>query len=485
MGRRRLHPQPRDASSATGLVGNVLDLEIEEIAHGGHCVARDDGRVVFVRHTLPGERVRAVVTEGGPSSSYLRADAVEVIRPAPGRVDSRCAVSGPGGCGGCDFQHVDLATQRELLGRVVREQLHRLAGVESDVVVEDPDGGDGLGWRTRVTFGVDVAHRPGLHRHRSHNLIPVERCPIADPATGTVSTARWDARGVEAVVSSRGDRIAVVDRPGADLPPVQLDGIVDVQGRRIQGRTFVRERVRDREFRVTAGGFWQTHPAAATTLVDTVLEMADVGNRQRVADLYAGVGLFSAFLAERVGGNGSVVSVEGDARAARDARRNLHDLRQVRLVHASVESALRRQLVAGPLDVVVLDPPRTGARRPLVDAIAGLGAERVVYVACDPSALARDVKTFADHGYRLDRVRAFDLFPMTHHVECVALLRATSHRQVARVPSAAQQPAAHRPGDMPSNRGPARPVEDDEVVEAVHSRPLGDVAGGVAHGNQL
>lgn len=404
------------------LVGELIELEIDAIAHGGHCVARHHGRVVFVRHALPGERVRAVVTDGGSTSSYLRADAVEVIRAAPGRVDSRCPVSGPGGCGGCDFQHVDLATQRELLGRVVREQLQRLAGVDVAVVVESPDDGDGLGWRTRVTFGVDTAHRLGLHRHRSPDLVPIESCPIANPLIDDVCHERWNADSVEAVVSSTGERVVVVGNPGRDLPRLALAGMVDGDGRRIRGRTFVRERVREREFRVTGGGFWQVHPAAAGILVDAVLAMADVMEGQRVADLYAGVGLFSAFLAEGVGVRGTVVSVEADPRAAADARRNLHDLRQVRLVHATVDSALRRHAVSAPLDAVVLDPPRTGAKARVVDAVAALGVGRVVYVACDPGALARDVKTFAGHGYVLETLRAFDLFPMTHHVECVALL---------------------------------------------------------------
>ncbi len=410
------------APGTADLVGAVIDLEIETIAHGGHCVARDDGRVVFVRHTLPGERVRAVVTDGGSTSSYLRADAVEVIRSAPGRVESRCPVSGPGGCGGCDFQHVDLGTQRELLGRVVREQLQRLAGLDVDVVVESADDGDGLGWRTRVTFGVDTAHRLGLHRHRSADLVPIESCPIARPAINDVCHERWNADSVEAVVSSGGERMVVVGSPGRELPRLPGTGMVDVAGRRIRGRTFVRERVRDRDFRVTGGGFWQVHPAAAGILLDAVLAMAGVREGQQVADLYAGVGLFSAFLAEGVGVGGTVVSVESDPRAAADARRNLHDLHQVRLVHATVDSALRRHEVSAPLDVVVLDPPRTGAKARVVEAIAALDVQRVVYVACDPAALARDVATFAGHGYVLETLRAFDLFPMTHHVECVALL---------------------------------------------------------------
>ncbi|MDP9318039.1 MAG: class I SAM-dependent RNA methyltransferase [Actinomycetota bacterium] len=404
------------------LVGEVVDLEVDAIAHGGHCVGRHEGRVVFVRHALPGELVRARITEGGEASSYLRADAVEILRAAPGRVEPRCPVTGPGGCGGCDFQHVDLATQRALLGDVVREQLRRLAGIEYDVSVEAVDGGDGLGWRTRVEFSVDPHQRLGLRRHRSHDVVPVDPCPIAHPALADFTEHRWDAERVEAVVSSRGERLAVVEGPGPRLPRLDLTGVVDARGKRIGGRTYVHEQVRDREFRVSAGGFWQVHPAAPTVLVDAVLELAAIQPGERVVDLYAGVGLLTAFLADATGPRGVVHGVEANQRAARDARRNLHDLSQVRLVHAPVETALRRGLVERPCDAVVLDPPRTGARSRVVKAVAELAPSRIVYVACDPAVLARDIATFVTEGYELTRLRAFDLFPMTHHVECVALL---------------------------------------------------------------
>ena len=384
-------------------VGDVVELDVGPIAHGGHCVARLDGRVVFVRHTLPGERVRARITEGADASRFLRADAVEVLTAADGRVPSRCEYAGPGGCGGCDFQHADLATQRSMLGDVVSEQLRRLAGLDRTVRVEAPDDGDGLGWRTRVGFAVDSDGRPGLRRHRSHDVVAVDRCPIAHPDLPYVADQRWDAQRVDAVVSSAGDAAVVAD------------------GENVRGRRHVRERVRGRDFRVTGAGFWQVHPRAAETLVGAVLELARPLPGERVADLYAGVGLFTAFLAEAVGPGGSVVSVESDAGAVRDARRNLHDLPYATIVSERVEHALRSGRV-GACDLVVLDPPRTGAKGRVVREIANLEPGRVIYVACDPAALARDVATFADEGYRLDGLRAFDLFPMTHHVECVASL---------------------------------------------------------------
>ena len=376
---------------------------------------------MFVRHALPGERVRALVTEGTDGDPFLRADAVEVMESATERVTPSCAVSGPGGCGGCDFQHVSLSGQRELLGAVVREQLRRLAGVEWEGEVESADDADGLGWRTRVQFAVSGAGRLGLHRHRSHDVIELDGCPIAHPAFDDLTAERWRGRGVEAVVSSSGERLLVVDERSG-VPDIDVHGVVDSRGRRVRGRSYVTETVLDRSFGVSGGGFWQVHPQAAETLVRAVLGAGRPQPGETALDLYSGVGLFTAFIADAVGPFGSVVAVEGAAIAVRDAEHNVGSMPGVRLVHAPVDRALARSELAQRCDLVVLDPPRVGAKAKIVHQIARRTPSRVVYVACDPAALARDVSTFADCGYRLASLRAFALFPMTHHVECVALL---------------------------------------------------------------
>ena len=398
-------------------------VEVGPIAHGGHCVARLDGQVVFVRHALPGERVRIRVTERG--RRFLRADAVEVLDPAPGRVAPPCRYAGT--CGGCDFQHVDPATQRALLTSVVREQLDRLAGITWDGEVEAvlPDD---LGWRTRVTWAVDVDGRAGLRRHRSHDVVRVDACPIAHPDTVDVQLQRWDADRVETIVSSTGQRMLVTDAGIDDPLEARLrlddaDGVVAEDGTVRAGTKHLVERVHHRDFRVTGSGFWQVHPAAAETLVDAVLAGAAVRPGDRVVDLYAGVGLFTAFLAEAAGPTGEVVWVEADRGAAVDARANVADLPQVAVVPGRTERVLRRGEAGEHADVVVLDPPRSGAKDAVADVVA-LAPRRVVYVACDPAALARDLATFARLGYGLDALRGFALFPMTHHVECVAVLSA-------------------------------------------------------------
>lgn len=427
------------------LVGHEAELEVGPVAHGGHCAARLDGRVVFVRHALPGELVRARVTEGDEGARFLRADAVEVLRASPERVVPPCPYAGPGRCGGCDWQHASLPTQRELKTAVVREQLRRLAGLDVDVCVEPlPGRDDGLGWRTRVQLGVDAEGRLGYHRHRSHDIVAVEACPITHEAVAEVGhlAASWPGvTGVEVVAPATGDqRLVVVTAQGTGtrvrLPELNASvAVEEVGGRdsgpgltRIKGRTWVRETVAagewEREFRVTGGGFWQVHPAAAATFVGAVLDQLDPRPGERALDLYSGVGLFAAALADRVGPTGSVVAVEADERAVADARRNLHDLGQVRLVTGAVARALPQALAEldGPPDLVVLDPPRVGAGREVIEALCACGPRAIVYVACDPAALARDVAIGAERGYRLAALRAFDAFPMTHHVECVALL---------------------------------------------------------------
>lgn len=379
--------QPRSRKArGESRVGQRYVATVGPVAHGGHCVARlpeQGNRVVFVRHALPGERVELEVTEGTEGDRFWRADAVEVLERSADRVEPPCRFAGPGLCGGCDFQHVALPAQRQLKADVVREQLVRLGGLDpenprvADLVVEPVQGDrDGLRWRTRVEYARTADGARGMRRHRSRDVIAVDDCLIAHP---------------EAIDTSRSGAAPVV------------------------------EEVLDRELQVAADGFWQVHPGAPGALVQAVLEMLEPAPGEKVLDLYSGVGLFAAFLAERVGERGAVVAVEGDRTACGHARRNLGGFSHVRVEQGSVGRVLAASYDS-PFDLVVLDPPREGAKRTVVEQVVDRAPRAVAYVACDPAALARDVAIFAERGYHLDRLRAFDLFPMTHHVECVALL---------------------------------------------------------------
>ncbi|MDQ4009371.1 MAG: TRAM domain-containing protein [Actinomycetota bacterium] len=384
-----------------------IELTVGPVGHGGFCVARHEGRVVFVRHALPGERVRAVVTEdrGG---SFCRADAVAVLEPVAGRVPPPCPASGPGGCGGCDFQHVDPQMQRRLKGYVVAEQLRRVAGLDVAVVVQELPGG-ALGWRTRTRLAVNDAGQAGFRQHRSHTVLPVPVCPLAMPGSlDPVLSRRWPPGGELEVVADDSEQIQVAElRPGR--PPTQ---------RRGTGR--VARHAAGRRWELSAHGFWQVHPAAADALAALVEQWAAAPLGGTAWDLYGGIGLFASVLAGQVGPTGSVTVVEASRRAVADGAAALTDLAQVHFVASRVERALDH--LPGRPDVVVLDPPRRGAGRKVAAAVANRGPARIVQVACDPAALARDIAAYLQSGYRLLEVRALDAFPMTHHVECVAAL---------------------------------------------------------------
>jgi tRNA/tmRNA/rRNA uracil-C5-methylase (TrmA/RlmC/RlmD family) len=358
-------------------VGDRREVDIGPIAHGGHAVAHTDGATVFVRHALPGERVVIEVTE--LNRRIVRADAVEILQPSADRIAPACPWSGA--CGGCDFQHVSMPAQRALKTQVLREALVRFGHLSADdplmqtEVASLPGSPDGLRWRTRVTWATDHAGRRGLRRHRSHDVVPVDDCLIA---------------------------VEGVSRPG--------DAVESRPHRTVLGRTW----------RLSAESFWQVHPALPEALVNCVLEFGEPAPGESWWDLYSGAGLFSAFLAPACA-PGRVDAVESHPAAVREARRALHDLPDAHLRQADVLTWLRGG-AARPVAGVVLDPPRAGAGAAVVEAIADRGPRVIVYVACDPVALARDVALFADRGYRLDRLRAFDAFPMTHHFESVARL---------------------------------------------------------------
>ena len=404
---------PRGGARAS-LVGAQFEAQIGKVAHGGHCVARHDGRVVFVRHALPGETVRVLITDGKEGDRFLLGDAVEVVEASPHRVTPPCPFSGPGRCGGCDWQHSELSYQRELKAAVVAEQFQRLAGIDLDVEVEAlPGDTEGTRWRTRTEFAVDVSGVAGLHRHHRREVIPVQDCLISTRRvieTGVLER-RWPmATSVDVVDASGEDQAVMVPLPSRDSTVPQVTERVDTGDW-------------SAEFRLSARGFWQVHPQAAATFVAHVRRELAARPGERALDLYAGVGLFALALADAVGPTGAVLAVESDAHAVADAKSNLRLRPEIELRRGKVDRALKplvRQSIR--TDLVVLDPPRTGAGKSVIKDIAALAPRLIAYVACDPAALARDVAYARRAGYRLRSVRAFDAFPMTHHVECIAIL---------------------------------------------------------------
>jgi tRNA/tmRNA/rRNA uracil-C5-methylase (TrmA/RlmC/RlmD family) len=395
--------------------GAELELEVTNVAHGGICVARHDGRVIFVSDTIPGEIVRARITEDS-KKSFWRADTVGVISPSEFRqahIWSAASIDRDpeDRAGGAEFGHILIDHQRELKRQVLADALRRMAQIESDVAVEAlPGNEDGTGWRTRVRLQVDADGRPGPFAARSHRVIEVTDLPLATTEVQEAAPLGQLFPGeehIEVLEPSTGAARLIVGR---------------------QKPTVIRERVGSREFRVDDGGFWQVHRAAAETLTSAVQDAIDdalFDPRAHNLDLYGGVGLLAAAVGDRFGSTTRMTTVESDPRATGHAGENLADWSGARAVTARVERYVAQLAASGERlrgATVILDPPRSGAGRAVVDALAVLEPEQLVYVACDPVALARDIGLFAERGYELGSLRAFDLFPNTHHVEAVARL---------------------------------------------------------------
>jgi tRNA/tmRNA/rRNA uracil-C5-methylase (TrmA/RlmC/RlmD family) len=443
---RRPAGAPRDDAAP---VGTEIDLEITNVAHGGVFVARHEGRVVFVSDTMPGERVHARITEAR-HGSFWRAETLEVLQPSPHRRAHVWAAASierapEQRAGGAEFGHIDLQYQRELKALVIADALARMAHLELKPTVEGISAGgtgdeqasgdsskdapapdtlasDGLAWRTRVRLQVAPDGTVGPYAARSHTVVHVDDLPLATAAVAAAAPLRARFEGATSV----------------DIVGPSTGGEIVLPNARTRGRAArlahpIRERVGEREFQLDARGFWQVHAGAPATLTQAVQQATDAALFDPGAanlDLYGGVGLLAAALGDRFGAATKITSVESSQQATEFASANLAEWIGASAVTDRVERFVAR--TAGHASAVergrqraatvVLDPPRSGAGRSVVEGLVTLSPAQIVYVACDPVAFARDAALFAAGGYQVRNLRAFDLFPQTHHVELVALL---------------------------------------------------------------
>jgi tRNA/tmRNA/rRNA uracil-C5-methylase (TrmA/RlmC/RlmD family) len=386
-------------------------------ANGGSCVAHHEGRVVFVRYALPGERVRVRITS--ERDSYWHAEVVEVIEPSDDRVASLCPIAGVDGAGCCDLAFAAPAAARSLKAEVVANQLSRLGGYdwsgpEAGAEELSPDAGP-TGWRTRVRLEVGEDCRPGFHRYHSDELVTDLRCAQLPPGMlDGLSEADWPPHAqLHVAVDDDGERHVVCTlRQGKRTETTVVEGGYEAV-----------QRVGARSWRVPVTAFWQAHRDAARVYSGLVAEWAQPSAGMIVWDLYGGAGVFAAALGEAVGESGRVLTVDTSRSATRAARAALVDLPQVDVVTDSVRRALTAQRASAPkADVAVLDPPRAGAGREIIDLLAAARVPRVVHIGCEAASFARDIGLYRAHGYAVEKIKVFDAFPLTHHTESVALL---------------------------------------------------------------
>ncbi|HZC91729.1 MAG TPA: class I SAM-dependent RNA methyltransferase [Mycobacterium sp.] len=387
-----------------------LTLTVGPPANGGSCVARHDGRVVFVRYALPGERVRVRVT--ADRGSYWHAETVEVIEPSDDRTASLCPIAGVDGAGCCDLAFVDPAAARALKAEVVSNQLARLGDYHWDGTVQPLSATGPTGWRTRVRLDVGADGRAGFHRYRSDDLVVDLNCAQlpAGMIDGLADTQWPPGAHVYVVVDDDGQRhVARTVRHGRRNATEVIEG--SLQGVQRAGR---------HSWQVPPTAFWQAHRDAAQTYSELVSEWAEPAPGMTAWDLYGGVGVFAAVLGDAVGESGQVVSVDSSRAASRAAQSTLADLPQVRVITDSVRRVLAAQRESA--DVAVLDPPRAGAGLEVIGLLAAAEVPRVVHIGCEAASFARDIGLYRRHGYAVNEIRVFDSFPLTHHIECVVLL---------------------------------------------------------------
>jgi len=401
-------------------VATQFVLTTRAAANGGSCVARHDGRVVFVRYALPGETVRArIIAE---KDAYWHAEAVEILDPSPDRIASLCPIAGPDGAGCCDLAFAEPDAARILKGQVVLNQLDRIACYQPDgaLRVEPIGTGEPTGWRTRVRMTVGFDHRAGYHRYRSSDLVTAPDCGQLPPGllAGVNDRVFPPEAEVHVVVDDDGQRHVVRAGPWQG----RRQGFPRPNFEVLEGARESVQRVGDRAWHIPVTGFWQPHRDAARVYSELVAAWADLTPGMTAWDLYGGAGVFAAALAQGVGEIGQVLTVDMSRAASRAAAAALSDLPQVTVANGSVRRVLSG-LRERP-DVTVLDPPRAGAGKEVIALLAEAGAPRVIHFGCEVAAFARDVGLYRQYGFAVEELRVFDAFPLTHHVECVALFTA-------------------------------------------------------------
>ncbi|PWF24562.1 class I SAM-dependent RNA methyltransferase [Ancrocorticia populi] len=406
----------------------MIDIELTDIAHGGACVGHSDGRAVFARFGLPGERVRVAVTE--ERSKLLRGDVVEVLdNPSPHRIDHPWPVAGPLGVGGAELGHVEFDYQSEWKTYVLNSTLRRIggqrlvdhlaeSGIQPHVFPFDGDRANG-GWhtRTRVELTVDADGFPAMYRNGTRETVAVGHVPLAVAEIDDLEVfgGSWagqfrPGQRLRAVAPSGSDPVLMIDKNAfwAPLMPAEPYVREDV----VVGHNLY-------SYRVRANGFWQVHREAAAQLIAMVMRAAAVQPGDNVVELYSGAGLLTQPLAIEVGQGGSVQSLEGVRQAVEDARANLREFSWA----TSRTSAVSAQLVGKEAgDVVIADPPRAGLGQEIATILAGTGANRIVLVSCDPASMARDIRAMVDAGRKVVSMESVDMFPNTHHFEVVTAL---------------------------------------------------------------
>lgn len=396
-------------TSETFSIGEIVSVQVGKIVHGGHFIAHSGGRTIFVRGAIDGETVQVRITARRKKVYF--GEVVAIVTPSAYRVEPPCASSPE--CGGCDFQYVDIGYQRTLKAKVLHESLEKFSGLEHEVIdqlvekhVRDLQSGDqsGLNWRHRSRFvWSDGWH---MRRHSSHDLVPTPDCKIITTEMRRSLGHVTNIPDGQYVIAEGENGVSIVSETST-----------------VSGPSHLKHSVFDAHWKINPQGFWQADPLVITAIAEFMDELVTVNQGDTWWDLYGGAGVFAAYLSGRVGNEGHVTTVDSDVLSYESAVHALSDHGNISIIRAHVKEFLDVSPTGSASNVhgVVIDPPRSGAGESVIRMIMDREPKSIVYIACDPVALSRDLK-FLGEKYQVTAIRAWDAFPMSHHFETVALL---------------------------------------------------------------
>ena len=381
-------------------IGDIITLNVGNIANGGHFIGRHNDQIVFVRHSLTGERANVKIT--AVNSKFAFGDAIEILKKSKDRVNAPCKYAHPEGCGGCDFQHIDPIAQLNLKKIVIQDQFKRIAKIEINPEIISEDSLKGLNWRTRLNLAISENKKLGLHAHKSNKIIEIDECLIAVEGINKseIFNKKWENE----------DNIKISYSSDDDMNISQL-------GKNISGSDKLNEVVDDNKYYISPKSFWQSHKNAPHFILEQVLKFANIKEGERVCDLYGGVGLFTLPISKILGVNGEVHLIETNRTCIADANEMFADTKNIFIHNGTVEQKLGS---IKKINTIILDPPRNGVSKQVINQMIEKKPQTIIYVSCNPSTLARDAKILVDNNYTLTNIVGLDLFPMTHHIECVA-----------------------------------------------------------------
>ena len=382
------------------VIGEILTLDIGNIANGGHFVARHDNQIIFVRHAISGEKVKVKVT--AINSRFAFGDAVEILKPSKDRISPPCKYSHPEGCGGCDFQHINYDVQSDLKKEVIKDQFKRITKIDISPEIITANPSNGLHWRSRLNLAISENKKVGLRAHKSNNVIEIDECLIAlkEINKSDIFSANWDSKENLNISCSSTNQINISQFNKSIIGPDKLTENVDKN-----------------EYTISPKSFWQSHINAPSLLLQQVIKDADIQHDQIVCDLYGGVGLFTLPISKLIGKNGQIHLIEMNDTCIEDANIMFEHIDNIYIHHGTVEQKLGS---VKKIDTIILDPPRNGVSKQVINQMIEKKPNTIIYVSCNPSTIARDSKILLDNKYSLSNIVGLDLFPMTHHLESVA-----------------------------------------------------------------